>query len=205
MHWYNKHDCVDLGLSVKWATCNVGASKPEDGGSFFAWAETKPKDNYSWGSYKWAKDYDPESNSFFLTKYNEDPHGGVQDGKYRIEPEDDPARVNWGGSWRVPTYAELMEFLQNTDSEWTRQNGVWGRLFTSKVPGHTDKSIFLPAAGHREFTTTDEEGTHGYYWTSECVASGIWSLAHFYYLHSGTVDDSKCDRCYGRMVRPVCD
>ena len=111
--------CVDLGLSVKWATCNVGASNPGEYGDYFAWGETKPKsiyseENYSFSSYP---DILPLSN--------------------------DAARANWGGSWRMPTRAEQDELLTECTWKWTEQDGTYGYKVTSKINGN---GIFLPAA-----------------------------------------------------------
>ncbi len=108
---YNGHDYVDLGLpsGLIWATCNVGAAKPEDYGDYFAWGETEPKDDYWWSTYKWCNgDWDK------LTKYCTDSYywdsssSSSMDNKTVLDPEDDAAHVNWGGSWRMPT-----------DEEWT--------------------------------------------------------------------------------------
>ena len=107
----NGHEYVDLGLPsrIKWATCNVGATTPEEYGDYFAWGETEPKDNYDWSTYKWCN----ESNAT-MTKYCTDSSYGTVDNKTVLELEDDAAYVNWGGNWRMPTKAELDE-LTNTN------------------------------------------------------------------------------------------
>ena len=112
----NGYVWVDLGLpsSIKWASCNVGAEKPEDYGNYYAWGEVLPKEDYSWATYKYANGtywYDPK-----LTKYCNDASkgdDGFTDNKTTLEPEDDAAYFNWGGSWRMPTYAEWDELLDN--------------------------------------------------------------------------------------------
>ena len=118
------HEYVDLGLSVKWATCNVGANKPEDYGDYFAWGETSPKAEYTW------------ENCITYGEQMSDISGNAQ---Y------DAATANWGGSWRLPTKAELEELNNKCTWKWTTQNGVNGY----KVTGPNGNSIFLPAAGDR--------------------------------------------------------
>ena len=150
---HNGHEYVDLGLSVKWATCNVGAESPEGYGDYFAWGETSTKETYSWSTYF---DYDEDTKSF--PKYNN------EGGKTVLDPEDDAAHVNWGGSWRMPTEAEWQELLNNCTWEWTTQNGISGYKVTSNKEGYTDKSIFLPAGGDGGAV-----GFNGYYWSSSLV------------------------------------
>ena len=95
---------LDLPSGIKWATCNVGAEKPEDYGNYYAWGEVLPKEDYSWATYKYTN-----GASAIFTKYcNNASQGdnGFTDNKTTLEPEDDAAHVNWGGSWRMPTDAE---------------------------------------------------------------------------------------------------
>lgn len=103
-------EAVDLGLSVKWANVNLGASRPEEYGDYFAWGEVKPKADYSWETYKWCKgSYDT------MTKYcYDDSYGynGFTDNKYTLDPENDAATVNWGGKWRMPTADEIVELIR---------------------------------------------------------------------------------------------
>ncbi|MBQ7388829.1 MAG: hypothetical protein IJW01_05635, partial [Paludibacteraceae bacterium] len=135
---------VDLGLSVKWATCNVGASTPEGYGNYYAWGETTTKSTYDWSTYKWCN-----GSYKTLTKYCTSSTYGTVDNKTVLELADDAARVNWGGAWRMPTDAEWTELRENC--EWTLTSdyngtGVKGRVVTSKTNGN---HIFLPAAGYR--------------------------------------------------------
>ena len=97
---HNGHDYVDLGLSIKWATCNVGASSPEEYGDYFAWGETEPKSIYDWSTYKYCN-----GSETTLTKYNYSNIYGTVDNKTTLEMSDDAARANWGGGWRMPTEA----------------------------------------------------------------------------------------------------
>ena len=159
---HNGHEYVDLGLSVKWATCNVGAESPEGEGDYFAWGETATKENYSWSTY-----FDSDEDGKIFTKYNN------EDGKTVLDPVNDAAHVNWGGSWRMPTKAEWQELLDNCTWEWTTQNGINGYKVTSNKEGYTHKSIFLPAAGNRSGIGLYGEGSEGYYWSSSLWEDSI--------------------------------
>ena len=190
---YNGHEYVDLGLSVKWATCNVGASKPEEYGDYFAWGETQPKDYYSLGTYKWCNgSYDT------FTKYCTDSSYGTIDNKTVLEASDDAARANWGGSWRMPTMAEQDELLNNCTWTWTTQNGVNGYKVTSKSNGN---SIFLPAAGYRIHSNLNKAGSYGSCWSSSFYTG---HCAYVLSFTSGNVNWGYDGRDYGLSVRPVC-
>ena len=209
-------EAVDLGLpsGLKWASFNLGASKPEEFGDYYAWGETEPyytsldpltwKDGkeagYTWDSYKWCK-----GSSTTLTKYcTNDKYGynDFTDGKTVLDLEDDAAHVNLGGTWRMPTDAEFAELIDNCTWEWTTMNGVFGRKATSKKPGDTDKYIFLPAAGYRENSTLYWCDSNGYYWSSTCHSAysrDAW-LMHF---SSSYVSRGSVYRIAGKPVRPV--
>ncbi len=191
---------VDLGLpsGIKWASCNVGATNPEDFGNYYAWGEVFPKDNYSWSTYKYAN-----GSSSTLTKYcNDASYGdnGFTDNKTTLVPEDDAAHYNWGGNWRMPTDAELTELLNNCTWEWTTQNEVNGYKVTSKTNGN---SIFLPAAGYRDVASTYLVGLDGYYWSSslyEFDPNCAWCLG----FYSDDWGGGSSGRGFGSSVRPVC-
>ena len=192
---HNAYEYVDLGLSVKWATCNVGANNPEDYGDYFAWGETKSNTTYEWSTYKWCK-----GNESTLTKYNNKRKYGKVDNKTTLELSDDAARANWGGSWRMPTDAEWTELRKQCTWTWTTQNGVYGRKVTSKTNGN---SIFLPAAGFRSYSLLSNAGSYGYYWSSSLYRgdpSYAWSVD----FDSGYVGGYYAHRYYGQSVRPVC-
>ena len=189
------HEYVDLGLSVKWATCNVGANKPEDYGDYFAWGETKPKSTYSWSTYKWCRGIRESQ-----IKYCTSSDYGTVDNKRTLDLSDDAARANWGGSWRMPTEAEQDELREKCTWTWTTQNGVKGYIVTSKSNGN---SIFLPAAGIRYASSIDNAGSIGYYWSS-AFARVIPSLAFLLMLDSSRVYSNQNDRYCGQSVRPVC-
>ena len=191
----NGHDYVDLGLpsGLKWATMNVGATKPEDYGDYFAWGETEPKAKYRWSTYKWCN-----GSYYTQTKYNTDSSNGTVDNKVVLDPEDDAAHVNWGGSWRMPTDAEWIELRTQCTWTGTSQNGVGGR----KVTGPNGKSIFLPAAGYWYDSSLNVAGSRGLYWSSS-LKSDRTSHAYSVLFASGFVDRDDSDRCFGSSVRPV--
>ena len=192
------HQWVDLGLSVKWATTNVGASSPEAYGSYFAWGETSPKSDYSWGAYKFRISGDSYDNVTF-TKYNTDSKYGAVDQKKRLEKSDDAARANWGGTWRMPTEGEFDELKSKCTWTWTTQGGKNGYKVTSKTNGN---SIFLPAAACRYGSSLNSGGSNGLYWSSSLYTSfpcSAWGL----YFSSSMVDAGGYGRGRGQSVRPV--
>ena len=189
------HEYVDLGLSVKWATCNVGATKPEEYGDYFAWGETEPKSTYSWSTYKWCNgSYDTQ------TKYCTKSSYGTVDNKTQLELSDDAARANWGGSWRMPTRAEQDELRENCTWTWTTQNGVNGYKVTSKKNGN---SIFFPAAGCRDGSSLSGAGSYGNYWSSSLYADDPYGACSLYFYSDG-VGWYGSSRIVGFTVRPVC-
>ena len=179
----NGHEWVDLGLSVKWATCNVGATKPEGYGGYFSWGEVTEKNAYYWDTYKWGTG--PNS----LTKYTQSSN--------TLDLSDDAAHQNWGGSWRMPTRDELNELrLQCT---WTGKtvNGVHGFLITGK----NGNTIFLPISGRMIGNSVKDSGAKGtaYYWSSSANAKEAVAL----YFNSGNKGFLEYARMYGQSIRPV--
>ena len=208
---------VDLGLpsGIKWASFNLGASKPEEYGDYYAWGETDPyyssqnpliwkegkEAGYWWPSYKWCN-YSPSSGfSYYLTKYCTDSsygYDGFVDGKTVLEPEDDAAHVNLGGEWRMPTDSEWRELIDNCTWTWATKNGVNGRL----VIATNGNSIFLPAAGRQYGTSLFDVVSKGLYWSSSLLAGN--SLTAIYVsFNSSDVGRSDHYRSYGYSVRPV--
>ena len=177
----NGHDYVDLGLpsGLKWATCNIGASQPEDYGNYYAWGETTTKSEYT------------EENSVTMGQPMSDFSGNAT---Y------DAARANWSSTWRMPTEAEMEELRDNCTWTWTAQNGVNGM----KVTGSNGNSIFLPAAGHCDGSSRIGVGDFGTYWSSTPYESIDFS-AYNLYFHSGYRSVNWNYRGYGRTVRPVTD
>ena len=193
------HEYVDLGLSVKWATCNVGASKPEEYGDYFAWGETQPKTTYDWSTYKWCN-----GSYNNLTKYCNQSSYGTVDNKTQLELSDDAARANWGGNWRMPTDAEITELCEQCTWTWTTQNGVYGYKVTSKKSGYTNKSIFLPAAGERDGSSLKYAGNSGTYWSSSLPTSGSYNALGVDFNSSYEGGRGYIMRDNGISVRPVC-
>ena len=182
---------VDLGLSVKWATFNVGAYKPEEYGDYFAWGEVEPKSEYSWSTYKWCNGYETA-----LIKYNTDEWYGTVDNKIIIESEDDAATKNWGNDWRLPNKYEIDELRDKCTWSWINRNGTYGY----QVTGPNGKSIFLPATRYRDGVEQSGVSTYGSYWSSTLYTSiTAWHLG-FYSDYGNTYADK---RYTGRAVRPV--
>ena len=185
----NGHEYVDLGLSVKWATCNIGASSPEKYGDYYAWGEKETKSEYSWSNY-----FDITDGGRPFTKYNNNG------GKTTLNADDDVAHVKWGGSWRMPTKAEQDELLNSCTWTWTKQKGKKGY----KVTGPNGNSIFLPAAGYRDDTSLYGAGSNGYYWSSSLGSSNSSSACDLGFISGGVYWDNYGGRYYGRSVRAVC-
>ena len=188
----NGHEWVDLGLptGTKWATCNIGATKPEEIGDHFAWGEVKPKEGYSFLNYKYKS-----HETFKLTKYNTDRsegENGFVDYKTTLDLEDDAAYVNWGGKWMMPTMVQQMELRNECYWEWTEDyngSGVAG-FIVYKAKAEADKGviykdetpssyyslgdahIFLPAAGDGFSGDLDDAGSDGFYWSSSLNTRG---------------------------------
>ena len=206
-------EAVDLGFSVKWASFNLGASKPEEFGDYYAWGETSPhylpgsgqskypewktgmENGYNWTNYKWCN-----GNQNSITKYNLNTYYGTVDNKTVLDLEDDAARVNLGGLWRMPTFTELDELEKNCTSEWVTENGVRGQRITSKIEGYTDKSIFIPAAGYRSINSFD--GGFGYYWSSSINHTNC-AYSYFLLIDTGIPRWMCQSRAFGRSIRPV--
>ena len=178
---------VDLGLSVKWATCNVGADKPEGYGDLYAWGEVGTKDEYTWENYRFGVGEElPFKRK--LSKYNTDRNRGVVDNKTTLDLVDDVANVRWGGSWRMPTLEEWTELRQNCTWTVDSINGVKGLRATSNKPGKTDRSIFLPEA---------------YYWSSSLEKLSLHSMGVTIHDIEFLNLDIVMSREQGYHVRPV--
>jgi hypothetical protein len=174
----NSHDYVDLGLSVKWALCNIGASSPEDIGNYIGWANP--------GGDKTSQDDDDYPNS--------DPPEDICGTEY------DMAQYAWGGNWRLPSKSEVDELLDNCTHEWTTQNGVKGMLFTAS----NGNSIFLPAAGGRWGNTIHLQNNCGYYWSGTMNTSNGRAYS-IYFSHNGKVKNFCGHRFEGLSIRAVCN
>ena len=196
------HDYVDLGLPSRtlWATCNVGATKPEEYGDYFAWGETTGynggKTMFNWSTYKYCK-----GSNTTMTKYCASSDYGTVDNKTELDPADVAAPVNWGSNWQMPSLAQFKELINSsyTTTTWTTQNGVYGRKITSKSNG---MSIFLPAAGYRNEASLYNTGSFGDYWSRSLYASDSRG-AYYQSFYSGNIGAGYGSHYYGRSVRPV--
>ena len=190
----NGHEYVDLGLSVKWATMNIGAVSPEDYGDYFTWGEIEPKDEYRSGNYKW---YNWRSGKF--TKYGTDSEVGVVDHKLTLDMEDDAAHMNWGGNWRMPTMIECTELDTNCRWTLTSRNGVIGY----EIIGPNGNSIFLPAAGSN-YSGLDHQGVQGRYWARNLNEYLSDYAIVLYFDSSYYYEVTSSYRALGLSIRPVC-
>lgn len=206
---YDPYKYVDLGLSVKWAKWNVGATKEEEYGLYFQWGDTsgytadevgsgEGQKYFSWSDYKyWTAD--TGSGSSGMTKYNS------TDAKTVLDASDDAATANMGSNWRMPTESEFNELINtaNTTSAWTTVNGVYGAKFTSKKSGFTDKYVFFPAAGNCNSGTLSNAGSYGWVWSSSLSTSNVHYCRRLYFDSGGSYMDGS-SRYYGFSVRGVC-
>ena len=198
----NSYEYVDLGLpsGTLWAACNVGAKKPSDYGLYFQWGDAQGytadqvgtgegQKKFTWADYKW----NPSGDGNTFTKYT--TPGAI------LELEDDAAHVNMGGDWHMPTPAQINELLNTayTTNEWTAQDGINGRLFTSKNNG---KSIFIPAAGNAWDGSVQSSGGNGIV-LSSVLNTDYVSYGQGLYFSSGYVSLSRRVRYFGLSVRGV--
>lgn len=207
-------EAVDLGLpsGLKWASYNLGASKPEEYGDYYAWGDTEPyyssleplvwkvgkEAGYDWPSYKWCK-----GSYNTITKYCTNAsygYEGYTDNKTVLDPEDDAAYVNLGSSWRMPTDAEWAELEAKCTWEWVSVNEVYGY----KVVGPSGNSIFIPAAKGIYYTAFDADSFYGIYWTSSLSKANEGCACDFMFDYGG-VGSSGSGPCNGYPVRPVCE
>ncbi|MBO7316887.1 MAG: DUF1566 domain-containing protein [Paludibacteraceae bacterium] len=206
----NGYEWVDLGLpsGLRWATCNVGASSPEEFGCYFAWGETTPKTEYNWSTYKFMNssidDWNGVNKYTFADGQTEgvwyDNSGNfIGDNKTILDPEDDAAAVNMGGSWRMPTIEEIAELIDECTWTWTTLNGVNGY----NVEGPNGNSIFLPAAGYRSYSDLYGAGSYGNYWSGSLYTNNSGYAYNLYFYSDGAYWDDGSDRYFGRSVRGV--
>ena len=188
------HVWVNLGLSVCWATCNVGADYAKEYGNLYAWGETEVKRFYNWDTYKLK-------NEKGFTKYCTKPDCGVADDKTVLDNSDDVAHNSWGGRWRLPTKNEWVELIDNCSFTWTTEQGVGGCRLCSRINGN---SIFLPAAGGMDEDGRKELNTVGIYWSSSLYLDKNKPVdASFVYFNEDEIKIGHNNRTYGYSVRPV--
>ena len=176
----NGHEWVDLGLSVKWATMNVGATPSSAYGDYFAWGEVHPKSEYTGKN----------------SRTSEKSMGNISGNS-----QYDSARYHWGGSWRLPTKKELEELKDKCRWTWTKESGHNGYL----VVGPNGNSIFLPAAGLYGGDTTGKVGTHGNYWSGSPNERNAHFAYGLYFIDDFRHVVSSDSRHFGQSVRPVSD
>ena len=189
---YNGYEYVDLGLpsGLKWATCNVGASNPQDAGLYFAWGETTG--------------YTAEQVTGWVRAFDQDTYntGSAATISADLTLEQDAAHVNMGGNWRMPTKIECKELIDKCTSTWTddyNNTGVAGRVFTSKTNGN---SVFFPAAGACDVFSVNVQGSYGNYWAASWTSQDhSWRM----YFYSGGITTYYGTRFYGQSVRGVCE
>ena len=182
------YEAVDLGLpsGLLWADRNIGASKPEMYGLYFAWGDvigygqdTSDGHLFDWNTCPWGKDTPPMST---------------------LDAEHDAATVHMGSDWRMPDMADFKELLDNCTMTWTTQNGIKGMLFTSKHNGNT---LFFPAAGYRGGSSLCSAGCSGRYW-SRSLHTGNSNDAYNLYFNSSLCNTrNHFYRYYGQLVRGV--
>ena len=207
---------VDLGLpsGLKWAKCNLGASKPSDYGDYYAWGETAPKADYTWATYKWMQA--GQSDWKYITKYTfaDGKTGGIwydSDGNFigdnltTLRPADDAATQQLGSPWRMPTVDEQKELITKCTWTWTTQDGVNGY----QVDGPNGNAIFLPAAGYRSGSALGSAGSRGFYLSNSHSSHSSYSSSRndvvfrIYFYSNGQHSMDTYLRCLGFSVRPV--
>ena len=190
-----EYEYVDLGLpsGTLWATMNVGATKPEEYGDYYAWGEVETKDveDYTYDGYRFY----PGNDSDEYTKYNS------TDNKMSLDIEDDAAHVVLGGDWHMPSRAQFDELIENTTSSWTTDyngTGVAGAVFTSNINGN---SIFFPAAGGVFDGSAEDQSMECYVWSSsrDSFSGNAWAWHGSSY--DIAMDSYSC--YYGLCVRGV--
>lgn len=184
---YPVAEAIDLGLpsGTLWASWNVGASKPEEYGGYYAWGETEEKDYYDWSTYKHCDGSEENYHDI-----GEDIAG----------TEYDVAHMKWGGQWCMPTSDQINELIKNCKRLWTSMNGVNGIL----VAGPNGNTIFLPAAGSRGGGELFSEGSRGFYWSSS-LGTTNWDREHCFYFYSDSwYWLTSVNLSHGFTVRPVC-
>ena len=174
---FDGYNMIDLGLpsGTLWADRNIGASKPEEYGHYFAWGEVEPKyGDYTWETYTYL------------------------DNPQILSPSNDAATYTWGRRWCTPTKEQFDELIDNCEWKWISRNGINGIEFTSKTNGET---IFFPAAGYRCCSLLAAE-THGFYLSScldDSYCDEVWNFA----FHSNHLSTNTAGRFYGLTVRAV--
>lgn len=191
----NGHEYVEMGDGLKWATMNVGASKPEEGGSNFKWGEVNPGKDASWDSYTLTGE------SRTILKYNNDDKHGKVDNKKVLESSDDAASANWGSTWRTPTKEELEVLTDKSKFNWIWDATLKGFYVRSKIKGYEGNQIFLPTTGNG----SDGNGNVwpvGDLWSSTLREENSYQVYRLQFKES-EIEVSYTLRPYLLEVRPV--
>jgi hypothetical protein len=217
---------VDLGLSVKWADANLGATNADTVeswyGDYYAWGETETKEEYSWSNYEHCNGERTKLTKYCPTEKEASYWGGTgsADNKLVLDSVDDAPRVQLDSPYRMPTKAECEELLdtEKIDNVWINNydptksehtpsddggiSGLNGRLFTSKVEGHIGAKIFIPAAGNFNRSTRYDDGSSGYVWSASLNSDGPGG-GWYIYFYSDDIGMYYDHRCIGQSVRCV--
>ncbi len=185
----NHPHAIDLGIGVKFACCNVGASSPEQYGGFYSWGETEEKVTYD------ENNYPGHGNQHYKNRKYIDFGADISGTQH------DVAHVKWGGSWQIPTKEQMDLLNDRSKKEWVTYKKVEGCRFI----GPNGNSIFLPAAGGRWYDETKHVGYYGGYWSStySTQSSNNTSDAYFLFFNNSNIETSHRDRASGSSVRPV--
>jgi hypothetical protein len=199
------HEYVEIG-GLKWATMNIGANSVTDAGLYFQWGDTQGytaaqvgngegQKEFSWSEYK----FNSSSDGLTFTKYTDSS-------KTVLDLEDDAARTNWGGAWRMPTIEELRALSNAVNAVWTTDyngSGINGILCTDKTD--SSKVLFFPAAGICDSGSIFEVGVTGYVWSSSLKSDDVNSAWHLLLSDDGAYWDCDNVRFLGQSIRPVAD
>ena len=199
-------EAVDLGLSVKWASFNIGATAPEECGDYFAWGETKPYYEVGYAQSTQPVWREGKEEGYSWTSYSYGDSNGVTaiDANNILSLDVDAASVNCGGLWRIPTVYELRELCNPDNCSWTRTtwHGTVGYRVTSKIDGYRGNFIFIPAAGFRYSVGIYRVDEDFFLWSSVVDFDSHFN-AYYLYSLSGAVGWKSINRYRGYSIRPV--
>lgn len=186
----NGHEYVDLGLprGTLWATCNIGATSPEEYGNYYAWGEISDKTVYDWSTYKYGSS---ESN---VTKYN------ATDGLAILQKEDDAAHVNWGGDWQIPTIAQFEEMLNNCQTSFRTINNIHCVVFTSTI---NNNYIIIPESGRKWQSSFYYKNEYYFYWCSNVAINSYSDYGYGEFKSNYPTQNTFMSRSAGLSIRPV--
>ena len=186
----NGHEAVDLGLSVKWATCNLDSDTPEGSGNCYAWGESEVKNNCSWSNYTWGNGGNKK-----LTKYCVDNSFGTVDNCITLTSADDPATKAWGKLWRTPTGSEIKELIE--ECSWSYCGNGY------EVTGPNGNSIYLPYTGSRDGIGLEDRDWCGCYWSSSLNAYNNKDAHSMYFNDDRSGRMESIERYVGCAILPV--